>query len=63
MHAIDPSYDGRSDFELADELGKIANVKIPQAIEEIRTADVLHHTECEVEEMPDIVKQFLGVSR
>lgn len=61
MHAIDPSYDGMSDFELADELGKIANRKIPQAIEEIRTANVLHHTECEVEEMPKIVKNFLGV--
>ena len=62
MHAVDPSYDGRGDFELADALEQLANVKMPQAIEEIRTAEILHHTECEVEEMSDIVKKFLGVS-
>ncbi len=62
MHAVDPSYDGRGDFELADALEQLANVKMPQAIEEIRTAEILHHTECEVAEMSDIVKKFLGVS-
>lgn len=61
MNAIDPAYDGKSDFELADELSRIGNVKIPKAIEEIRTADVLHHTECEVKDMPEVVKRFLGV--
>ena len=49
------------DFELVDELSKIGNVKVPQAIEEIRTAPVLHDTVCEVEEMPLVVKKFLGV--
>lgn len=61
MNAIDESYDSKSDFELADELSKIANVKIPKAIEEIRTAQVLHQTECEVSEMKDVVKRFLHV--
>lgn len=44
-----------------DELSKIGNVKIPQAIEEIRSAEVRHKTVCEVEEMPKVVKQFLGM--
>ena len=35
MDAIDPKYDSLSEFELVDELSKIGNVKIPQAIEEI----------------------------
>lgn len=61
MNAIDPAYDSKTDFELADELSRISKVKIPQAIEEIRTAEVLHHTECEVAQMPDIVKKFLHV--
>ena len=44
-----------------DELSRIGNVKIPQAIEEIRSAEVRHKTVCEVEEMPEVVKQFLGI--
>ena len=61
MDAIDNKYDVMSDFELVDELSRIGNVKVPQAIEEIRTAPVLHDTVCEVEEMPQVVKKFLGV--
>lgn len=61
MDAIDPKYDSLSEFELVDELSKIGNVKIPQAIEEIRSAEVRHKTVCEVEEMPKVVKQFLGI--
>ena len=61
MDAIDPKYDSLSEFELVDELSKIGNVKIPQAIEEIRSAEVRHKTVCEVEEMPKVVKQFLGM--
>jgi threonine synthase len=49
------------DFELVDELSKIGNVAVPQAIEEIRSAAVLHDTVCEVDEMPAVVKKFLGV--
>lgn len=61
MDAIDKKYDSMSDFELVDELSKIANVKVPQAIEEIRNANVLHDMVCEVEEMPSVVKRFLGM--
>ena len=61
MKAIDSKYDLMGDFELVDELSKLGNVEVPQAIEEIRTAEVLHDTVCEVEEMPAVVKKFLGV--
>ena len=61
MNAIDSKYDLMGDFELVDELSKLGNVEVPQAIEEIRTAEVLHDTVCEVEEMPAVVKKFLGV--
>lgn len=63
MNAIDEKYDVMSDFELVDELSAIANVKVPKAIEDIRSAEVLHDTVCEVEEMPDIVKRFLGIGK
>jgi len=41
----------KPDFELVDELEKLSKVKVPQAIEDIRTAPVLHKTVCEVNEM------------
>ncbi len=61
MKAIDPKYDSMGDFELVDELSRIGNVAVPKAIEDIRSAKVLHDTVCEVDEMPDVVKKFLGV--
>lgn len=61
MNAIDAKYDAMGDFELVDELSKLANVKVPRAIEEIRTAPVLHDTVCDKEEMKDVVMKFLGV--
>ena len=61
MDAIDTRYDAMGDFELVDELSKIAKVKVPNAIEEIRTAPVLHDTQCDVDKMKDTVKSFLGM--
>lgn len=61
MDAIDIKYDAMGDFELVDELSKIAKVKVPNAIEEIRTAPVLHDTQCDVDKMKDTVKSFLGM--
>ena len=62
MNAIDSKYDAMTDFELVDELSKIGNVAVPQAIEEIRSAEVRHTTVCEVSDMPKVVKGFLGIS-
>lgn len=61
MGAIDASYETWSDFELVDELSRIAGVKVPKAIEEIRTAPVLHDTVCETEKMQNEVERFLGL--
>ena len=61
MDAIDSKYDSMSDFELVDELSKIANVKVPNAIEEIRTVPVLLDTVVDVPDMPAAVKNVLGI--
>ena len=61
MDAIDSKYDSMTDFELVDELSKISNVAVPQAIEDIRTAPVLHDTVCEVNEMSSSFKKILGI--
>ena len=61
MNAIDAKYDSMTDFELVDELSKLANVKVPKAIEEIRTAPIVHDNQCEVDQMQNVVRQFLGI--
>ncbi len=61
MTAIDPAYDSKEDFELVDKLEELSGVKVPQAIEDIRSAEILHKTVCEKEEMESVVKGFLGM--
>ena len=61
MNAIDMKYDSMTDFELVDELSKLANVDVPKAIDEIRTAPVLHDTVCDKEDMKSVVMKFLGM--
>ena len=52
---------GSSDLDLTEDLSAIANVSIPKAITEIKTAPIRHTTICEVDAMPDAVKNFLGI--
>lgn len=59
MNAIDNAYDSKTDFELIDELNKLSGVAIPQAIEDIRSAPVLHDTVCDKSEMEATVKNIL----
>lgn len=59
MNAIDGKYDSMTDFELVDELSKLANVQVPAAIEEIRNAQVLHNHICDASQMKQTVRAFL----
>lgn len=61
MEAIDKKYSGMDDFALVDELNRLSGVKIPEAIEEIRTAPVLHDQVCETENMQAAVENILGL--
>ena len=61
MKAIDAKYDEMEDFALVDVLSEISGTAVPAAIEEIRTAPVLHKTVCETAEMKNTVKAFLGI--
>ncbi|SNU08489.1 threonine synthase [Lachnospiraceae bacterium] len=61
MTAIDSSLESKGDFELVDELEKLSAVRIPKAVEEIRTAPVVHDTVCDKEEMEAVVKKFLEI--
>jgi len=61
MTSIDEKYDALEEFELIAELEKLACVAIPNAIEEIRNADILHTRECDADKMEETVKKILGV--
>ena len=61
MTAIDDKYAGKDDFDLIDELSAIANVEIPNAVNEIRTAEIRHNRECDVDKMEATVKEILGL--
>ena len=61
MTAIDKKYDAAEDFELVDKLSELSKVTIPAAIEEIRTAPVLHDNICDKTEMKQTVMKFLGI--
>ena len=53
--------DAATDFELVDELAALAGKKVPGAIEEIRTAPVVHDHVCGKDEMRRTVEEFLGL--
>ena len=61
MTAIDEKYDELEEFALIDELQKVSCVDIPNAINEIRNAEVLHKLECDPDKMEETVKAILGV--
>ncbi len=61
MRAVAPSYNDEDDFKLVDELGRLSNVKVPVAIEEIRDARILHNCICDAADMHQVVKESLGI--
>ena len=61
MTSIDEKYDALEEFDLIDELAKVSCVEIPNAIEEIRNAEILHTRECDSDKMKETVKSILNI--
>ncbi len=61
VEAIDSSVNDKDDFQLVDYLSELSQVTVPAAIDEIRTAPILHTKECEVADMKQVVLDFLGI--
>lgn len=61
MTAIDDKYADVDEFELVDELSRISGTDVPNAIKEIRNADIRHTLECDADDMKLTVKEILGV--
>lgn len=59
LKALDINVNEDDDFVLVDKLSEISKVKVPNAVEEIRKADILHDTVIEVSEMEALVKNSL----
>jgi threonine synthase len=61
MGAIDKTYENMKDFDLVDELSVLSRIEVPKAVDEIRSAPIRHKKICKVEEMPQVVREFLSV--
>lgn len=61
MTAIDEKYASVDEFSLINELSSISGVEIPNAINEIRNADIRHNRECDADQMKATVKEILSV--
>jgi len=59
MEAISGNVDKADDFELVDRLAELSKVKVPNAVEEIRNAKVLHNTVCKKDDMMKVVEDIL----
>lgn len=61
MEAIEGKKSDEPDFELIDRLSKLSGMKVPDAIEEIRTAPTRHDHIYDKENMVDAVRSFLNL--
>lgn len=61
MKALGKETEGMDDFALADALCAFSGVKVPMAVEEIRTAPVLHDKVVDAKDMPQAVLEFLKI--
>ena len=60
LKAIGYDTAGVDDLDMADILCKMSKVPIPDAIDQIRNAKILHDTVCAVEDMEETVIDFLS---
>lgn len=59
MEAILGKKEEAEEFELIDEMSRMSGVAVPEAIEEIRNAKILHDRQCRPEEMEETVCRIL----
>lgn len=61
MDAVFGDQGDKDEFAIIDELCKASGVEIPNAVEEIRNAQVRHDIQCDVDEMESTVAGILGL--
>lgn len=61
LHALGEQTDGMGDLEMVDYLAEKTGLAIPQAVEEVRRAKILHSRVCDRDAMKQTVCEILGV--
>ncbi len=61
MEALKGPLEESDEFALIDEMSRLSGIPVPQAVEEIRSAPILHDRECDKDEMKEAVKEILGL--
>lgn len=61
LKAISPGDVSEDDFLMLDRLCELSKVKEPNAIEQIKNANILHNSVCNVEDMQDTVVNWLNI--
>ena len=61
LEAIQGSLGDRDEFAVVDELNRVSGVTVPNAVEEIRHAEIRHNRECGRDNMEDTVAEILGL--
>ena len=61
MDALGEDHKDLDDFGLLDALSALSKVPVPRAVEEIRTAPVLHDKVVDAVDMPAVVKEILNI--
>lgn len=61
MDALSDRYEGLDDFGLVDALSAMSGIPVPRAVEEIRTAPVLHDRVVDAPDMPAAVLEILEI--
>jgi len=59
--AIDEKYTGMDEFSLLKVLSEISGLKVPHAIKDIGSREILHSTVCKTSQMKDVITDILGV--
>lgn len=59
--AIDEKYTGMDEFSLLEVLSEISGLKVPHAIKDIGSREILHSTVCKTSQMKDVIIDILGV--
>lgn len=61
LEAIKGDLGDMDEFAVIDQLAEVSGVKIPAAVEEIRTAQIRHRRECDRADMEKMVAEILGL--
>ena len=61
LSAVDTTEGTESEFDMVDKLSSITDTPVPAPLADLRSRQVLHKSCCEKEQMPEFIKNTLGI--